>query len=34
MLLYQTNQDLPREIRDRLDASQDLYRAAHNSAIH
>lgn len=34
MLLHQTNQDLPREIRDRLDeSSQDLYRAAYNSAI-
>jgi cation transport regulator len=35
MLLYQTNQDLPLEIRDRLSESgQDLYRAAYNSAIH
>lgn len=34
-MLYQTNQDLPLEIRDRLsEAGQDLYRAAYNSAIH
>lgn len=34
-MLYQTNQDLPLEIRDRLsDTAQDLYRAAYNSAIH
>lgn len=33
-MLYQTNQDLPLEIRDRLEeAAQDLYRAAYNSAI-
>jgi cation transport regulator len=33
-MLYQTNQDLPAEIRDRLpEAAQDLYRAAYNSAI-
>ena len=34
-MLYQTNQDLPLEIRTRLsEAAQDLYRAAYNSAIH
>jgi cation transport regulator len=34
IMLYQTNQDLPLEIRDRLsEAAQDLYRAAYNSAI-
>ena len=34
-MLYQTNQDLPLEIRDRLsETAQDLYRAAYNSAIH
>lgn len=34
-MLYQTNEDLPREIRCRLsEAAQDLYRAAYNSAIH
>ena len=34
IMLYQTNQDLPLEIRDRLSESgQDLYRAAYNSAI-
>ena len=33
-MLYKTNQDLPREIRDRLsDAAQDLDRAAYNSAL-
>jgi len=33
-MLYQTNHDLPAEIRDRLpEAAQDLYRAAYNSAI-
>lgn len=33
-MLYQTNQDLPLEIRDRLpESAQDLYRAAYNSAI-
>lgn len=33
-MLYKTNQDLPREIRDRLsDAAQDLDRAADNSAL-
>lgn len=33
-MLYKTNQDLPREIRDRLsEAAQDLYRAAYNSAL-
>ncbi|MBA3921673.1 MAG: ChaB family protein [Nostocaceae cyanobacterium] len=34
-MLYKTNQDLPLEIRNRLsEGSQDLYRAAYNSAIH
>jgi cation transport regulator len=34
IMLYKTNQDLPKEIRDRLsDAAQDLYRAAYNSTI-
>lgn len=34
-MLYQTNQDLPVEIRNLLsEAAQDLYRAAYNSAIH
>jgi cation transport regulator len=34
-MLYQTNQDLPLELRARLsEAAQDLYRAAYNSAIH
>lgn len=34
-MLYNTNQDLPLEIRIRLnETSQDLYRAAFNSAIH
>lgn len=34
-MLYQTNQDLPLEIRDRLsESAQDFYRAAYNSAIH
>lgn len=34
-MLYQTNQDLPIEIRDRYsEVAQDLYRAAYNSAIH
>lgn len=34
IMLYQTNQDLPSEIRDRHEeAAQDLYRAAYNSAI-
>ncbi|MBD0346898.1 MAG: ChaB family protein [Coleofasciculus sp. Co-bin14] len=33
-MLYKSNQDLPREIRDRLsDAAQELYRAAYNSTI-
>ena len=33
-MLYQTNQNLPLEIRNRLsEAAQDLYRAAYNSAI-
>ncbi|BAY34720.1 ChaB family protein [Nostoc carneum NIES-2107] len=34
-MLYNSNQDLPLEIRSRLsEAYQDLYRAAFNSAIH
>ncbi|BAY92673.1 MULTISPECIES: ChaB family protein [unclassified Tolypothrix] len=34
-MLYQSNQDLPVEIRSRLsEAYQDLYRAAFNSAVH
>ena len=34
-MLYQTNQDLPLEIRNCLpEATQDLYRAAYNCAIH
>lgn len=34
IMLYQTNQDLPLEIRNRHEeAAQDLYRAAYNSAI-
>jgi cation transport regulator len=34
-MLYKTNQDIPSEIRDRLsEATQDLYRAAYNSAMH
>lgn len=34
-MLYQTNQDLPVEIRTGFsEAAQDLYRAAYNSAIH
>ena len=34
-MLYQTNQDLPIEIRNLLsETAQDLYRAAYNSAIH
>ena len=33
-MLYQTNQELPAEIRDRLpEAVQDLYRAAYNSTV-
>jgi cation transport regulator len=33
-MLYQTNQDLPLEIRDRLsETAQDLYRATYNSAF-
>lgn len=33
-MLYQTNQDLPLEIQNRLsEAAQDLYRAAYNSAM-
>jgi cation transport regulator len=32
---YQTNQDLPLEVRDRLsEVEQNLYRAAFNSALH
>jgi len=32
---YQTNQDLPVEVRDRLsETAQNLYRAAFNSALH
>lgn len=35
IMLYQTNQDLPLEIQERLsEALQDLYRAAYNSALH
>lgn len=35
MMSYQTNQELPLNVRDHLsDAAQDLYRAAYNSAIH
>ncbi|MEW5856894.1 MAG: ChaB family protein [Cyanobacteriota bacterium] len=31
---YQTNQDLPVSVRDRLsEAAQELYRAAFNSAV-
>jgi cation transport regulator len=34
IMLYKTNQDLPKEIRDRLsETAQDLYRAAYNSTI-
>ncbi|MDF5712537.1 MAG: ChaB family protein [Rhizonema sp. NSF051] len=34
-MLYQSNQDLPLEIRTRLsEPYQDIYRAAYNSAIH
>jgi cation transport regulator len=34
-MLYQSNQDLPLEIRTRLsEGYQDIYRAAYNSAIH
>lgn len=34
-MLYQTNQDLPIEIRNLLsEAAQDLYRAAYNSGMH
>jgi cation transport regulator len=34
-MLYQTNQDLPLEVRSHLDDSaQELYRAAFNCAIH
>ncbi|BAZ02587.1 ChaB family protein [Tolypothrix tenuis PCC 7101] len=34
-MLYNSNQDLPLEIRSRLsEAYQDLYRAAFNSAVH
>jgi cation transport regulator len=33
-MLYKTNQDLPKEVRDRLsETAQDLYRAAYNSTI-
>ncbi|HEY9820923.1 MAG TPA: ChaB family protein [Candidatus Sericytochromatia bacterium] len=33
-MFYKTNQDLPKEIRDRLsETTQDLYRAAYNSTI-
>jgi cation transport regulator len=33
-MLYKSNQDLPKEIRDRLsETAQDLYRAAYNSTI-
>lgn len=35
MMSYQTNKDLPLNVRDLLpEAAQDLYRAAYNSAIH
>lgn len=34
-MLYQSNQELPLEIRSCLsEAAQDLYRAAYNCAIH
>ncbi len=34
-MLYKSNNDLPLDIQTRLsEASQDLYRAAFNSAIH
>jgi cation transport regulator len=34
-MLYQSNEDLPIDVRARLsEAYQDLYRAAFNSAIH
>lgn len=33
-MLYKTNQDLPKEVRDCLsETAQDLYRAAYNSTI-
>lgn len=33
-MFSKTNQDLPKEIRDRLsETTQDLYRAAYNSTI-
>ena len=33
-MFYKTNQDLPKEIRDRFsETTQDLYRAAYNSTI-
>ena len=35
MLLYQTNQDLPLEVRDRLfESSQRLAQDTYNSTIH
>jgi cation transport regulator len=35
IMLYQTNQDLPLEIRTGFsETTQDLYRAAYNCAIH
>lgn len=35
MMSYQTNQDLPLNVRTRLsEVAQDIYRAAFNSALH